>query len=139
MQDVILQLIHTLLHFIWGSRSGLELLCCYDMHCLCHPPGLDSFPLGVVFGADFNEHLHSESLSHLYKTALEDTSQYPAFARVQAASADERKATVAAPQAPRPVRRKVADFSDIFVFNCFVACLRSGQYQDDEVANGGSD
>ncbi|CDJ49789.1 hypothetical protein, conserved [Eimeria brunetti] len=52
--------------------------------------GLDSFSLGVVFGADFNEHLNAESLTHLYRqNAIEDAAQYPAFARVQAASADE--------------------------------------------------
>ncbi|CDJ35604.1 uncharacterized protein EMH_0076120 [Eimeria mitis] len=62
-----------------------------DLLKQCGSPhvGLDSFSLGVVFGADFNEHLHFESLTHLYNTALQDPDRYPAFAKVQTASAEE--------------------------------------------------
>ncbi|CDI86960.1 hypothetical protein, conserved [Eimeria praecox] len=62
-----------------------------DLLKYCGSPqlGLDSFSLGVVFGADFNEHLNADALKHLYKTALEDTSRYPVFAKVQAASSEE--------------------------------------------------
>ncbi|CDJ40329.1 hypothetical protein ETH_00007550, partial [Eimeria tenella] len=42
--------------------------------------GLDSFDLGVVMAADWNEHLNAASLSHFYKLTRGLGSTYPAFA-----------------------------------------------------------
>lgn len=50
---------------------------------IAYSPGLDSFSLGVVFGADFNEHFHTESLAHLFKTAAVESSQYSIFDKAQ--------------------------------------------------------